>query len=805
MKLFVQHLLLALFILCESPVLSQSFNDYGPIWNVFTPSLTTDGQGAGISTYDYNEDGWDDLSLVFENDTQMIYLNNQGVLEPSNISFYLSGEVKHLLWVDYDNDGDNDLFLTRANGNNVLLQNDGNFQFSDVTLSAGLSTAIAENYGASFADYDLDGDLDLYVCKYQAQGDSTNLVNQNNLYRNNGDGTFTDVTFSAGLGSTLAPSFQGLWYDWNSDTYPELFVINDRSAWLNEFYLNNQDGSFTRISDSIGLSMPNSEPMSISLADYDNDKDFDLFVSDAGQAGFPKGSLHTAAGDLSYTDEATSLGVGIEGNMWGSTWLDYNNDSWQDLFVATSAPFGGNTFYVNNAGGVFTEDTSALIGEYNTISFSTASADFNRDGFPDLVVVNALSPYVFLWVNDGNSNNHFIQISVEGTQSNRNAIGTLIKVYEGSNVYSKYTLCGENYLGQNAQNYLFGLGGATLVDSIQLYFPSGTLNTYYNLNADTSYRFVENVVMSFDLSLTNDTVLCEGSELLITAPNFASYTWSTGDTSSSLLVDETGSYALYATDGQGGMYQSNEVYVEFAQQPLVNTSISAITCFGEDDGSILVDIIGAFGDYILMWNNGVQGDTISNLSAGVYSFVYQDSLGCSIQDTLIVEEPAGLNVQYLIRNETPDSLGGVEILINGGTPPYTIYLNDSIVNTTVDMLTAGIYALEVIDVLNCGYAKLLEVIYEDSTVSSILPIEEAALSIYPNSFESSFLIENLSGKPRQVKLDIFNVYGKNMTSGTYSLDAFSSTSIDASSWPSGIYLLRAEVETQKIHHILIKR
>lgn len=188
-KMIITRVLIILLLAVALNLKAQVFTDISTLVGSPALNFSTDLLGSGMSSYDINQDGWDDLSFVSESDTQKIYLNNQGSFELASFSFFSQGENKQLLWVDYDNDNDYDLdvFLTKKNGVNLLLQNDGNFQFTDVTLNSGLSMDVAANISASFADYDLDGFLDLYVCKYTATGDSTNLTHLNNLYRNNGD------------------------------------------------------------------------------------------------------------------------------------------------------------------------------------------------------------------------------------------------------------------------------------------------------------------------------------------------------------------------------------------------------------------------------------------------------------------------------------------------------------------------------------------------------------------------------------------------------------------------------------------
>jgi hypothetical protein len=190
---------------------AQTYNNVLPFYGIeVRTERSVDWLGSGISFCDFNQDGWDDLTFALTADTQAIFLNNQGILTSSNLNIFNPADTKMILWVDYDDDGLLDLFYTSKGGQIKLYRNSGNLTLTDVTIQAGLATDIMQSFGASFGDYDRDGDLDLYVCKYIGSGDSTELSDVNNLYRNNGDGTFTDVTFAAGVSNGISPSFLGV-------------------------------------------------------------------------------------------------------------------------------------------------------------------------------------------------------------------------------------------------------------------------------------------------------------------------------------------------------------------------------------------------------------------------------------------------------------------------------------------------------------------------------------------------------------------------------------------------------------------
>ncbi|MEJ6695654.1 MAG: CRTAC1 family protein [Chitinophagales bacterium] len=742
---------------------AQTFTNIAVINDIEAISWTTDGGGAGISSYDYNLDGWDDLSFVYEDGEQKIYLNNQGDFELAPISFFSVGENKQILWVDYDNDYDLDIFLTRKNGINLLLNNNGNFDFTDVTLSSGLSVEISTNLGASFADYDLDGDLDLYVCKYLGVGDSMNITHLNNLYRNNGNGTFSDATLISGLVNEVSPSFQGLWLDYNHDLFPDLYVINDRVPWANIFYQNNGDGTFTNIASLNQTEMNGSDAMSISLGDYDNDGDQDFFVSDAGSPNAPKGSLFSQTPSLDYIDEANNLGIGIETTMWGSTWLDYNNDGFLDLYIANEGlPGPKNFFYVNDSTDSFNLDTSIFVGDYGVTSFGVASADFNRDGFQDIVAVNLDSTNNFLWLNSGGSNN-YIRITLQGTVSNSFAIGTTIKVFAMNQIYTKYTVCGENYLGQNSQHHIFGLGNASQVDSVHVEYLSGITDRYYNLSANQEYYLTEGETFNnFSILVDGETQICPGDSVELLAPIALSYLWNTGATTQAIWVDSSGSYGVEILDTNGLNLISSELLITQVGPANVSLQVSVESCDQSADGSIVLSVTNDGQDYSTLWQDGSQGDSLLNIGAGNYTYLYTDEFGCQQLDSVILAGVPPLNVQLEVTPQTDSLLGAIEVLINGGTPPYTLVINSDTVNIQLDSLASGMYYLTILDnnlcsILDSVFIPLQIDIAINTAINSFANNEFKAWFDYPNR---GLIVQVSTVMPKDFQVKIFTLLGE---------------------------------------------
>ncbi len=757
---------LIIFLLAVAVKLNaQVFTDISPIQGLTSLNYSSDLFGSGMSSYDFNQDGWDDLSFVLENDTQKIYLNNHGVFELAPFSIFSFGQNKQLLWVDYDNDYDLDIFLIKKDGVNILFQNDGNFQFTDVTLNSGLSMDVAANTSASFADYDLDGFLDMYVCKYTAAGDSTNLAHLNNLYRNNGNGTFTDVTFNSGMDNYLAPTLQSIWLDYNNDGLPDLFVVNDRANWENKFYENNGDGTFSNVTAPTQTAMIGRDPMSISLGDYNNDGSQDLFVSDSGTPSQPSGTLFSQTVNLAYVNQAFNLGISIPANQWGSTWLDYNNDGYLDLFVATGDfPISKNFFFRSDSANYFEMDTSIFLEDYFANSFGVAGADFNRDGFSDIAVINISPPSNFLWLNSQNANN-YIRISLQGTVSNSMAIGTLIKVYANNQVYSKYTVCGENYMGQNSQHNIFGLGQATIIDSVHVKYLSGIIDKYYNLAVNQEYQFTEGETkQDVYLDINGNNPFCQGDSVVLAAPNLVSYHWSTGDTTQSIVVFDSGTYSLSAIDSQGISVKSDSVTLVRIDDPFVEAELYNPNCNASNDGQIIVSIQNQGLPYTAQWGNGQLGDSLTNLSAGWYTLTIQDSLACTYKDSFELIAPFPLNVQSDILPETDTSFGSIQLLVNGGTAPYSLTLDGDAVGLNIDSVASGNYLVEVLDSLGCSLELHIEVPHMKDSLLSALPneITEEGIRVFYNILLDRIEIELDNKHCKNLFVQAFDLTGRNL-------------------------------------------
>lgn len=447
--------------------------------------------GGGISFFDFDNDGWDDLTVSSAEGLPVrFYKNNNGTFEFINLSGINDAlfQTKSVQWVDFDNDGDYDFFATsnQTTGDNHLYENLGDLTFVDITETAGLSSPGHQSFGASWGDYNNDGFLDVFVVSRFFDSDTQ----FNRLYENNGDGTFTDVSIAAQLIQENSMSFCSAWIDYDKDGWQDIYVSNDKIQNKNILYHNNQDGTFTNVAEAAGADLA-IDAMSTTIGDYNDDGWLDIYVANSQQGN----AFLRNNGDGTFTNVAPNNGTLLQSFAWSSVFLDADHDTDLDLYVSASInnPDSGqlSAAYFNNIGnGLYTMPDDIGFEEDLSISYSNAIGDVDNDGKYDIAVLNCLPDPVFLWKNETVNENNWIKIKLEGTESNRQGIGALIELSINDEKQYNYTLCGEGYLGQNSSYEFFGIGAATSIDFITVYWPSGQIDlvTMPQINTSLTVR-----------------------------------------------------------------------------------------------------------------------------------------------------------------------------------------------------------------------------------------------------------------------------------------------------------------------------
>lgn len=446
--------------------------------------------GGGVSMADFTGDGLDDLTLASSDGREIYFFENTGNgLRKLDLLPSFKEEVKHLLWVDFDNDGDKDLFVALADNYNRLFVNDGTLVLEDKTVSLGLPADTYTSFGACFGDYNRDGWLDLYVGVRRIERDG--LPNISRLFANKG-GFFEEVTIASGTEDGGKTPFCSSFIDYNNDKWPDIYTAHDRRRG-NTMLRNNKNGTFTDVSVATGTELK-MDGMSVSNGDFNNDGFLDIYVSNS-EAG---NALFVNQQGTKFKNQALERGVAFQSVAWGTNFLDGDNDGDLDLYVSGMLP-GRNAvnsqYYVNLfPGEIFIK--GAKITSDTASSFNNAVGDLNNDGYPDLAVINVGPWPSFVFINKGGSSN-YVKVRLKGILSNREGIGATVKAYHGFRKQFRFTSCGIGFMGQNSDTEIIGIGNAPKLDSLIVVWPTGHTDRLYNLSAGTTHILEEGSTTGF--------------------------------------------------------------------------------------------------------------------------------------------------------------------------------------------------------------------------------------------------------------------------------------------------------------------
>ena len=496
--------------------------------------------GSGGAWLDYDLDGDWDLYLVNcqgeEADiTNSLYenLGDGKFMKLSETGAEDIGEGMSVSVSDYDNDGDSDLFITNY-GDFKLFRNNGDKTFSDVSAIAFPEGIKDWWYGGStWGDYDLDGDLDLYVAGYvdfsrRPQYTSLRFPMDfgglpNTLYRNNGDGTFTDVTSELNiLTDASRKSMQVVFHDFNDDGFPDLFVANDTDA--NGFYLNRGDGTFKIFSGPSGLSTTDGS-MGLALGDMNNDGMTDIvytnYAAEVNTLAYlvdnkssNDGSLKNAVFIHSF-DSPMVHKLSWPNISWGPGLFDMDNDGDLDLFFANghlNSVSGdnrqSNLLFENDGKGFYKDisNSSGILATGKRIHRSAMFADYDNDGKIDIFITvngqqiedgkgntifDANQGKGILLQNRSKTKNNWIKVRLEGVQSNRDGFGTIVNI-QSNNIDQKQSLVsGQGYFSNHAKELYFGLGNSDIVDIVEIKWPSGLKQIFNDVSSNQTMYILE--------------------------------------------------------------------------------------------------------------------------------------------------------------------------------------------------------------------------------------------------------------------------------------------------------------------------
>jgi hypothetical protein len=537
---------------------------------------------AGITAADYDNDGLYDLLIPDGVATKLFRNKGNGKFEDVTAKAGLAGldGVSVALFADFDNDGFKDLFVSRTFKPNQLFHNNGNGTFTDVTAKSGIGEDCCTTV-ASWADYDNDGYLDLYVGRYldpRLDIPTTFYARNglhNQLYHNNGNGTFTNVTEKAGVGE-VGLCLGSVWGDYNDDGYPDLYVVNDFGR--KTLYRNNGNGTFTDVTAKSGT-LAYGAGMNASMGDYDNDGKLDIYVTnirsdEAWYAEWPTvgrymlnswrqgvwitdmplyfqifrqsglnfikvfqdmasgNHLLRNKGDGTFEDTTAKNNANPLGWFWGASFADFDNDGWQDIYAADGwvyndkdteieldflnnvvseqklyktgilfdpAHFGHTSWhgwehnrYLRNRGdGSFEEVGRAAGNDLLLNSRGVAVADFWNRGVMDIAVSASTDKHALLR-NDVGVGRHWLQVELVGVKSNRDAVGARVSIKVNGKPQMREIVLGDGYGSQNSLRQHFGLGEGIAADELTVKWPrSGIVQTFKNVAGNRIVQITE--------------------------------------------------------------------------------------------------------------------------------------------------------------------------------------------------------------------------------------------------------------------------------------------------------------------------
>jgi len=525
------------------PHTNRSFkNPYAHIMEGYT-SL-----GAAVAAADYDGDGWEDLFVTDSHidGKNLLYRNN------GDFTFTEMGEAAgvadgndaanasaNALWFDYNNDRRPDLVVIRF-GHNQLFKNRGDGTFQNTTVKAGIGREYLNCIAAIAFDHDLDGDLDLFLGNYFQP---VNLFNPETshffpesfetadngggitLMRNNGDGTFTDITAEAGLqlsGWTLDLGHADVDHDGDDDLYVAADFGTDR------FFLNNGDGSFTDVTET-AIGIDTKKGMNTDWGDFNNDGLFDIYVTNITDEYMKEGNfLWQNNGDGTFSDIARETGTHNTGWGWAGKFFDYDNDGWQDLYVVNGWVSAGEENYVldifhlivqpnidlsdatiwppmgnktlsgyqknrlfHNEEGILFKNEAGRHGVDSKLDGrGIAIVDFDQDGRLDMFVSNANNP-PFLYRNVQPTKRHWVTFDLQGTRSNPSAVGARLWLTAGGRTLAGFVNGGNGFASQSTLKVHFGLDSDTHIERLKIAWPSGQQQVFENVAVDHIYRVIE--------------------------------------------------------------------------------------------------------------------------------------------------------------------------------------------------------------------------------------------------------------------------------------------------------------------------
>lgn len=743
-------ILIALLLLLTQPINAQYFTKVLDGTLVETPKKPYSASWA-----DYNGDGFDDMIIIDSEDyhTSLFTNNGDGTFSENTTNSIYENEGPSIActWGDYNNDGHVDLYICNTGNNggpasaNFLYRNDGNGVFTKIEQGE-IVTDQGWSLGAAWADYDNDGFLDLYVA---------NFTEENCLYHNNGDESFTKITEGEMVTDNFN-TYSATWSDYDNDGFQDLFVVNFYYSELpgqNDcLYHNNGDGTFTKNTSSL---IANDQALSqgASWGDFNNDGWLDLFVTVNNFADIDHNFLYKNNGDGNFT-LVNSIPSTDGSASFGSAWLDMNNDGFLDLTVSNNGSSSKrlNYLYLNNGDETFTDQDTDEATITPIRDFCSSISDYDHNGYPDIFTPSYSTSLIHgLYQNNGGTNN-YLTVRLEGSISNRSAIGARIRCYSAGMAQTREVSSTSGQYCGSSLAQTFGIGTATAIDSITINWPSGihqvlpnpTINEIIyitesidlNTENDILSFNVPNQVGSSEIDIQNHTinaVVINGSSLESISPTITISEGATINPASGESVDFSNGPVNYTVTAENG--DAQDWLISISAEILIN-----------DETDIL--------SFVLV--NQTEPATIDINDFTVTAYIPYGASLVNLTPMIEVSEGATIN---------PDS--GETVDFSNGAVDYTV--------TAENDIDVQVWSITV----NAGHVGISS--KENTT---------ASLSIFPNPSQGQVNVIMKTYITGYYNVDVLNQMGQTISKNRVRLIGNKSQNITFEDLPQGIYTIR---------------
>lgn len=600
------------------------------------PNLIQNIGGTSVANCaaDMNGDGLDDIVRVMNNGIYIDYQQPNGTFTPA---FYPMNIQTSPSWsivaADIDGNGYTDLCFGGGSRVSFVYANDTGTGFTEVQHPDYIFCQ-----RTTFADIDNDGALDAFVC---------HDVGLSQPFRNVNGVLQLDYTLINTV--PVGGNYAAIWIDYDNDHDIDLYMTKCRGGApytdnqrINKLYRNNGDGTFTEVGAQANLNDAN-QSWATAFEDFDNDGDFDAFIANHASSDAPGGAANKFMrnnGDGTFTDIIATTGINPSSlGAWNCDAADFDNNGFVDILSEMS-----KEIYWNNGGAVFTG---------GDLPFSSGGiGDFNNDGFLDVISGNTV------WMNNGNNNN-YIKFYLEGLVSNRSAVGARVEIYGSWGVQIREVRAGRSFDPASSLTIHFGLGQATSVDQVIIYWPSGIVTTLENPAINQQHHIIEANCLNppVEITVNGPTTICPQESVTLTAPEGNGYMWSNGATTQSITVSTPANYSVVVWNNDECASMSNSVTVSHVEevQPQIALLGERIICQGEST------MLTATPAASYQWNNGATTQNVEITEPGSY---YVEVPGqCSQQpyqsatiEIIVLDNPAPIANDVVLTEPGPATL-----------------------------------------------------------------------------------------------------------------------------------------------------